>query len=116
MTRIVHPEPARDLVWSYATLGGAGLFESVSLYIGYRQFRKETRGRPFFDAVRASKDPTTFTVVFEDSAGIAGVVIAVLGTWLSARFAMPLFEGASVAIGALPGVIAYTLGSNAAAC
>jgi divalent metal cation (Fe/Co/Zn/Cd) transporter len=60
--------------------------------------------------VRASKDPTTFTVLFEDAAALGGVLIAALGIYLCDTFQNEYLDGvASILIGILLGVVAVLL-------
>src|SRR5581483_686153 len=76
---IVHirqPEPMRDAMWNYVVLGAAAVFEGISFTIALKQFRAENRGRPFWRAMRESKDPTTYTVLAEDSAALTGLFFA----------------------------------------
>jgi len=48
--------------------------------ISYRELmRRKPSGRSTWQKILASKDPTVFTVFLEDSAGIAGTLIAFLG-------------------------------------
>ncbi|MFB6273720.1 MAG: cation diffusion facilitator family transporter, partial [Salinibacter sp.] len=48
------------------------------------------------------KDPTTFTVVFEDTAAISGLIVALLGVHLASALHMPVIDGiASMVIGFL---------------
>lgn len=110
ITHIRHPAPLQDPTWNYWVLGIAGIFESISLVIGLREFLStKDRDKTFWQSVRTSKDPTVFTVVFEDSAAILGLVLAFLGVWLGHRFENPFFDGgASIAIGVLlAGVAAF---------
>ena len=58
---------------------------AASFVIGYRQFRKAYPNRSFRDVVKSAKDPTIFTVVFEDASDLAGLLLAFLGVFLSAR-------------------------------
>ena len=52
------------------------------------------------EAVRRSKDPTVFTVLFEDSAALIGLVIALIGIALAEILEMPRLDGiASLGIG-----------------
>ncbi|MFL5815148.1 MAG: cation diffusion facilitator family transporter [Bdellovibrionia bacterium] len=98
-------------IWSYGTLGVAAIAESISLSISYKQFRSESYGRAFWKAVKWSKDPTTFTVVFEDSAAIIGIVIAFLGVFFGTYFKSPYPDAiASIAIGVLLCLVAVFLG------
>jgi cation diffusion facilitator family transporter len=110
ITHIRHPAPLQDPTWNYWVLGVAGLFETISLVIGLREFlATKDKDKTFLQSVRTSKDPTVFTVVFEDSAAILGLVLAFLGVWLGHRFHNPCFDGgASIAIGVLlAGVAAF---------
>jgi cation diffusion facilitator family transporter len=89
-------------IWSYVTLAIAAIAESISLYISYREFKRESYGRDFWKAVKWSKDPTTFTVVFEDAAAIIGIIIAFLGVFFGTYFKSPYPDAiASIAIGSL---------------
>ncbi|PLC07144.1 cation transporter [Variovorax sp. RO1] len=109
-----HPEPMRDPTWNYVVLGLAALFEGTSFFIALREFRREARGRPFWQALGQSKDPTTYTVLAEDSAALAGLGVAALGIWASHRFDMPALDGAaSVVIGLLLAGVAVLLISQA---
>lgn len=110
ITHIRHPAPLQDPTWNYWVLGIAGLFETISLVIGLREFlTTKDPDKTFWQSVRTSKDPTVFTVVFEDSAALLGLVLAFLGVWLGHRLHNPYFDGgASIAIGVLlAGVAAF---------
>ena len=53
-------------------------------------------------AMQESKDPTSFTVLLEDSAALSGLVIAFIGVFLGNEFGVPYFDGiASILIGVL---------------
>jgi cation diffusion facilitator family transporter len=110
IAHIRSPAPISDPFWNYVVLACAGVFEGISLFIGLRQFRQEQRGRPFWEALHNSKDPTTFTVIAEDTAALAGLVIAALGIWASEAFHLPELDGvASLAIGVLLAGVAVLL-------
>jgi divalent metal cation (Fe/Co/Zn/Cd) transporter len=83
------------------------VFEGTSWVVALRDFRKHKDGdTTYFEAFRRSKDPTTFTVLFEDSAALLGLLIALLGVGASQLLAMPQLDGvASIAIG---GVLAVS--------
>ena len=60
-----------------------------------------------------SKDPTTYTVLAEDSAALAGLLIAAIGIYLSHRLGIPELDGAaSVMIGMLLAGVAVVLVSQ----
>lgn len=107
---IRHPEPLRDPTWNYVVLGAAAVFEGTSFLIALRQFRAQAGGTPFWQALDRSKDPTTYTVLAEDSAALAGLAVAALGIYLGHRFDMPVFDGAaSMVIGLLLAGVALLL-------
>ncbi|SFO33792.1 cation diffusion facilitator family transporter [Variovorax sp. PDC80] len=107
---IRHPEPLRDPTWNYVVLAAAAVFEGTSFLIALRQFRAQAGGTPFWQALDRSKDPTTYTVLAEDSAALAGLAVAALGIYLGHRFDMPVFDGAaSMVIGLLLAGVALLL-------
>jgi cation diffusion facilitator family transporter len=112
-TGIVHMAngtPAEASAWNYAVLGIAAIFEGASWYFGWRAFRKEQRGRGVVETIRISKDPTTFSVLLEDSAALVGLAIAFAGLFVSHRFGMPWVDGASsILIGLLLCAIALVM-------
>lgn len=107
---MMHPEPLRDAHWNYVVLACAAVFEGASFAIALRQFRRETSGVPLWTALRASKDPTIVTVLAEDAAALAGLVIAAAGVYASHRWNMPVLDGAaSLAIGLVLAGVATVL-------
>jgi cation diffusion facilitator family transporter len=110
VVHLQHPQPISDPFWNYVVLAAAAVFEGISFAIALRQFRTEARGRPLWRSLRASKDPTTYTVLAEDSAALAGLAIAALGIFLAHQFNMPAFDGiASLLIGSLLAGVAVLL-------
>lgn len=107
---VLHGQTLTDPFWSYLVLGAAAVFEGASLALGWRQFARERGDTPFWRALRTSKDPTTFTVVAEDSAAIGGLAIAALGVFFSHELDMPELDGfASMLIGLLLAFVAILL-------
>lgn len=107
---VMHPEPATKAIWNYVVLGAAIVLESASFAVAFRQFRRENRGN-LWHAMRRSKDPSTFTVLFEDTAALVGLIIALAGVAMSERLQMPVLDGvASLLIGAVLIVTAILLG------
>jgi len=107
---LLHPEPIRNVVVNYVILGLALAFEAASLWVAGREFRERAEGRGVVATVRASKDPTVFTVVLEDSAALVGVLLALAGNVAFALTGDPAWDGlASVAIGVLLAAVAAWL-------
>ena len=67
--------------------------------------------------IRASRDPTVKDDLAEDSAGVAGVVVALVGIALSRSTGNQVWDGvASIAIGLILTLVAYVIGRDASAC
>lgn len=107
------PEPLRDIWISYAVLGIGLLFEGAVWLFALRAFRR-ARGRlGWLRAVRASKDPSIFTVLFEDTAALLGLVIALAGITASVVTSDPLYDSlASLFIGLVLGATAVLLANE----
>ena len=107
---MLHPLPLRDPTWNYVVLGAAAVFEGWSFTIALRQFLETNRGIPFWRSLKASKDPTTYTVLAEDAVALLGLAVAAIGVYLSHRLALPILDGAaSVVIGLLLAGVAVLL-------
>ena len=107
VTHLTHPPHVSDPTWNYVVLGLAFVFESGSSFFAYKAFRKEMGGRRAFETIRASKDPTTFTVLFEDTAALLGLIIAFVGIFLGHQLHNPYLDGvASIVIGVLLACVA----------
>ena len=103
-------EAAEASVWNYAVIGIAVVFEAISWYFGFDAFRKEQRGRGVVETIQRSKDPTTFSVMLEDSAALIGLAIAFAGIFLSDRLGVPWIDGvSSILIGLLLCVVAVVM-------
>ena len=110
LQHIVDPKPMRDAFWNYVVLAMAALFEGTSFAIALRIFLRAKGDRPFWDALHVSKDPTTYTVLAEDAAALAGLAVAAVGIYVSHRFGLPEADGAaSVVIGAILAGVAVLL-------
>jgi cation diffusion facilitator family transporter len=110
ISHLSHPAAPGHLAWNYAVLVSAMIFEGGSWYFGFKAFRSERRGRGIVETIRVSKNPTTFTVLLEDSAALAGLAVALLGIYLSTRLHMPWIDAASsVVIGILMCLIALVM-------
>jgi cation diffusion facilitator family transporter len=104
------PHPIEDPTINYIVLGCAAVFEGATWIFALREFRKSDSETGIFAAVRASKDPPAFIVLFEDSAALLGLLIAFVGTFLSVHLEMPVLDGiASLGIGAVLGAVALLL-------
>ena len=111
ITHLLHPKPLEDPTWNYVVLGVAALLEGTTWTIALRNFLKSKPPKVgIFRAIRISKDPTVFSVLFEDSAALAGLLLAFLGVFLGHRLGNPYLDGAaSIGIGLVLAVVAAWL-------
>jgi cation diffusion facilitator family transporter len=110
---IVHlgePVPPQDATVAYIVLALSFLLEGASWWTAVRAFARSKGDLGWWQAIRRSKDPPAFIVLFEDSAAMAGLVIAGIRIWLSHATHDGRWDGiASIAIGGVLGVVAILL-------
>lgn len=100
ITHIIHPEELGDPTWSYLVLAASVVFEGASLVIAAKEFNKLREGQSWWNAIIRSKDPSTFLVLFEDSAAVVGLFIVAICLWLSHHLNKPYIDGiASLLVG-----------------
>lgn len=105
-----HPVAMKSVLINYIVLGAALIFESVVLIIALREFIRAKGKWGFLEAVKKSKDPSVFVVVFEDSAATLGLLVAFFGVFLSHEFGYWWADGcASILIGLILGATAIWL-------
>jgi cation diffusion facilitator family transporter len=105
-----HPEPITNSWVNYVVLALAFLFEGSSWWVSLRQFQAVKGELSYYTAFRRSKDPTSFMVLFEDSAALIGILIAALGTYASASLGWMMADGiASILIGLILGGVSILL-------
>jgi len=107
---VLSPEPVENPYVNYIVLGLSFLFEGASWLVALREFRQNKGRLGWFEAVRASKDPSVFTVLFEDSAALLGLIVAFAGILAAQLLDMPELDGvASLGIAAILGATAIFL-------
>ncbi|UIJ46763.1 cation diffusion facilitator family transporter [Sphingomonas cannabina] len=110
VVHLQYPEALRDPLINYIVLAVALVLEGGSWWIAVRTFGRAKGDLGWWRAIRSSKDPPSFIVLFEDSAAMAGILIAALGVYLSHATGDPKWDGiASIAIGAVLAVVAALL-------
>lgn len=108
---LLHPNPLEDPFWNYVVLGIAIVFEAIVFMIAFKQFQALKGEESTWQAIRRSKDPTTFTVLFEDAAAMLGLIAATVGIFLGHQFNNPYFDGAaSIVIGVILATVAFFIG------
>ncbi|CDX16170.1 Cation diffusion facilitator family transporter [Mesorhizobium sp. ORS 3324] len=107
---IMAPEPVVNAKVNYIVLGLSFLFEGSSWLVALKQFRQQKGRQGWFEAVRLSKDPSVYTVLFEDSVALLGLVVAFAGILSSEWLGIPELDGAgSIGIAIILGATAIFL-------
>jgi cation diffusion facilitator family transporter len=107
---LFHPHAIESPHINYIVLGLALVFEGVAWGIAFKEFSRVKGPFNYIQAVRRGKDPSMFVVLFEDSAAIAGILVAFLGVFLGHVTGNLYFDGcASVMIGLILGGTAVWL-------
>ncbi len=102
ISKIRDPHPLGSPWINYLVLVVALIFEGVVWVVALRAFRDAKGTLGWFEAVHQSKDPTVFTVLFEDTAAMLGLLVALLGIWLGHTLDLPVLDGlASLVIGCI---------------
>ena len=110
VSKIRTPHPVENPWVNYLVLGLALVFEGAVWIVALRAFRQVKGNLSWLRAVRQSKDPTVFTVLFEDTAAVLGLLVALIGLLLGQFLDMPVLDGvASLLIGIILAVTAAFL-------
>lgn len=110
----IHPEELSNPTLNYIVLGVAFALEGSSWFIAMREFNATRGSAGWWQSIRESKDPAGFIILFEDSAALAGLIIAATGIWASHFFSDARLDGiASIAIGLVLALVAILLAREA---
>jgi cation diffusion facilitator family transporter len=100
--KTLHPHPIRHVWLTYTVLGVSILFEGSVWLVALREFNRTRGRRSWWQAIRTSKDSSLLAVLFEDTAALLGLLVALVGITLSQAFHLPRLDGiASIGIGLL---------------
>jgi len=95
-----HPTSINNIAINYAVLGFAVVFEAAALWVAFKEFNLSRGSRGIIKAIVKGKDPTLFVVVFEDSAALVGLLVALIGLVLYQITGNPVYDAlASIGIG-----------------
>ena len=114
MHKISSPQPIKNPLVNYIVLGLAIIFESWTCYVAATEFKKSKGFFGWFEAIRRSKNPALFTVMFEDIAALLGLFVALIALTLSEILHLPVLD--VVAALTISLILAVTAGSLAYEC
>lgn len=104
------PSELQHPLVNYIVLSLAIVFEGVAWLYAWKAFSRQRGKRGLFEAVRKGKDPTLFVVLFEDSAAITGLLVAMTGIALTDSTGNPVYDSvASLLIGLILAITAAGL-------
>jgi len=107
---VINPVEISNPMVNYIVLSLALVFEGAAWYFAFKEFGKVKGKHGYIEAVQRGKDPSMFVVLFEDSAAMLGLLIALLGIWLTQVTGIAVFDGiASILIGCILGGTAIWL-------
>jgi cation diffusion facilitator family transporter len=107
---ILDPSPINDPTINYIVLSLGILFEGAAWYFAFTEFTRSKGKWGYLEAVQRGKDPTMFVVLFEDSAAMIGLLVAMIGIFLADQTGLFWLDGlASVIIGLILGGTAIWL-------
>ena len=110
IAKVKNPEPVTNPFINYIVIGASVVFEAIAFTFAYKEFKKSKGTQNLIKAIRSSKDPTIFTVLFEDFAALTGLIVAGVAIYLGDILAMPELDGiASIIIGLILAVTASLL-------
>ena len=102
--RLIEPRPIENILVNYIVLGLAIIFEGVAWLFAFREFSRAKGKWGYVEAIQRGKDPSLFVVLFEDSAAILGLLVALIANILSQKTGLYFFDGiASIVIGLILG-------------
>ncbi|MCB1669658.1 MAG: cation diffusion facilitator family transporter [Gammaproteobacteria bacterium] len=108
--RLTDPQPLDNLLVNYVVLSLALVFEGGAWLFALREFNKARGAMGYIEAVQRGKDPSMFVVLFEDSAAMLGLLVALLATVLTQVTGNLYLDGiASILIGLILGSTAVWL-------
>ncbi len=100
ISKVQNPSIVSSPHINYIVLSLALVFEGVATSFAFKEFNARRRGKGWYQAIRDSKDAALFTILFEDTAAIIGLIVAFVGLAAAQYFDMPVLDGvASIGIG-----------------
>ena len=98
--RLLNPAPLENFLVIYIVLSLAMVFEGAAWFFAFREFKRAKGKWEYIEAVQRGKDPSLFVVLFEDSAAMLGLMVALLATILTQLTGNLYLDGiASIVIG-----------------
>ena len=112
--KISSPQAVTNPILNYIILGLAIIVESWTCWVAATEFKKSKGNHGWLKAIHISKDPALFTVMFEDTAALLGLLVALVALILSEYMGLPILD--AVASILISFILAVTAGFLAFEC
>ena len=112
--KISSPKSVTNPIINYLVLGLAIIIESWTCWVAATEFKKSKGDYGWLEAIRMSKDPAIFTVLFEDTAALLGLLVALIALTLSEYLNLPILDAVASLI--ISFILAITAGLLAFEC
>ena len=112
--KISSPQSVTNPIINYAVLGLAIIIEGWTCWVAATEFKKSKGDLGWVKAIRRSKDPALFTVLFEDTAALLGLLVALIALTLSEYLNLPVLDAIASLI--ISFILAVTAGLLAFEC
>ena len=112
--KISSPQPVTNPIINYTVLGLAIIIEGWTCWVAATEFKKSKGDLGWVKAIRRSKDPALFTVLFEDTAALLGLLVALIALTLSEYLNLPILDAIASLI--ISFILAITAGLLAFEC
>ena len=112
--KISSPQPVTNPIINYTVLGLAIIIEAWTCWVAATEFKKSKGDLGWVKAIRRSKDPALFTVLFEDTAALLGLLVALIALTLSEYLNLPVLDAVASLI--ISFILAVTAGLLAFEC
>ena len=112
--KISSPQSVTNPIINYAVLGLAIIIEGWTCWVAATEFKKSKGDLGWVEAIRRSKDPALFTVLFEDTAALLGLLVALISLTLSEFLNLPVLDAIASLI--ISFILAVTAGLLAFEC
>ena len=116
VNQLRHPAAIRQPGIVFGVLGVSACFEAAALTVAWRDFHRRHAEPNVWRAFRTSKEAPSFMVLFENAAGMLGIVAAAAGVGLAVATGNARWDGAaSLLIATVLGVVAALLATESKA-
>ena len=112
--KISSPQSVTNPIINYTVLGLAIIIEGWTCWVAATEFKKSKGDLGWVKAIRRSKDPALFTVLFEDTAALLGLLVALIALSLSEYLNLPVLDAIASLI--ISFILAVTAGLLAFEC